>query len=81
MLPGLIVLVGVVVMYLLSRQRTGKDALPTPGYFHVLGIDKTSGERRESTFHAASEDAARGRAELEGIVVTEIRLVNERDGK
>jgi hypothetical protein len=75
--PGLIVLIGVVTMYVLSKPKKGALLIPAPGYYHVLGVDKKTGERRETTFHAQSREAANGRAEMEGIVVTEIRQVNE----
>ena len=75
--PGLMVLIGVVTMFVLSKPKKGKPIIPAPGYYHVLGVDKQSGERRETTFHAQSREAANGRAEMEGIVVTEIRQVNE----
>ena len=75
--PGLIVLVGVAMMYVLSKPKKGTLLIPAPGYYHVLGVDKKTGERRESTFHAQSREAASGRAEMEGIVVTEIRQVDE----
>ena len=77
MLPGLLVLIGLVAGFVLRRPKKGEQAMPAPGYYHVMGIDRATGSKRESTFHAQSSQSARGRAELEGIVVTEIRQVNE----
>ncbi len=77
MLPGLLVLIGLVAGFVLRRPKRGERAMPAPGYYHVMGIDRATGAKRESTFHAQSSQSARGRAELEGIVVTGIRQVNE----
>ena len=74
---GICVLIGIVVMFVLSKPKKGTLLIPAPGYYHVLGVDRTTGERRETTFHAQTREAANGRAEMEGIVVTEIRQVNE----
>lgn len=76
MAPGLIVLVGIVLLYVLRAPPKDDPAMPAPGYFHVMGVDRETGERRESTFAANSQQSAAGRAELEGIIVTEIRRVN-----
>ena len=77
MLPGLLVLIGLVAGFVLRRPEKGEAAMPAPGYYHVMGLDRTTGTKRESTFHAQSVQSARGRAEMEGIVVTEVRQVNE----
>jgi hypothetical protein len=69
--PGLLVLVGVVIAFLVRPGRTANG----PGYYHVLGFEEASGRPRDITVHAGSAAAARGRAELEGIVVTEVRRV------
>ena|SRR5689334_10929630 len=69
--PGLLVLVAVVVAFL---SRPGK-ASNGPGYYHVLGIEQSSGKPRDMTVHASSAAAARGRAELEGIIATDVRRV------
>ena len=71
--PGLLALVAVVVAFIV-RPRSG---LHGPGYYHILGFDKASGARRELTVHADSQSAARWRAELDGIVVTEVTQVHE----
>jgi hypothetical protein len=73
--PGLFVLVAVVVTLMLRRR--AKDAAAGPGYYHVLGFDKASQARRELTLRADSPAAARGRAEMEGIVATDVRRVEE----
>ena len=71
--PGLLVLVAVVVAFLVRPVRTTDG----PGYYHVLGIEQSSGKPRDMTVHAGSLAAARGRAELEGVIVTEVRRVEE----
>lgn len=77
MAPGLIILVGIVLLYVLRAPQKDDPAMPAPGYFHVMGVDRETGERREATFAANSQQSAAGRAELEGIIVTEIRRVND----
>ena len=77
MLPGFLVLVGVVVAFVVSKPRRSGPDEAVPGYYHVMGIDRRTGQSREVTFQAAGEAAARGRAELDDIVVTEVRLVDE----
>jgi hypothetical protein len=69
--PGLLALVAVVVAFLFRPGR----ATDGPGYYHVLGIEQSSGKPRDMTVHAGSAAAAQGRAEFEGIVVTEVRQV------
>ena len=73
--PGLFVLVAVVVTLLLRRR--GNEAPAGPGYYHVMGFDKVTQSRRELTLQADSPAAARGRAEMEGIVATDVRRVEE----
>jgi hypothetical protein len=75
--PGLLVMVGLVLAYVLSRTKRTGPTVPTPGYYQVLGIDRQTGQRREATFHAETQQSARGRAELDGIIVTDIRMVDE----
>jgi len=69
--PGLLALVAVVVAFLFRPGR----ATDGPGYYHVLGIEPSSGKPRDMTVHAGSAAAARGRAELDGIIVTDVRRV------
>src|SRR5436309_15702828 len=69
--PGLLVLVAVVVAFLFRPGR----AVNGPGYYHVLGFEQASGKPRDMTVHAGSAAAARGRAEFEGVIVTEVRRV------
>ena len=72
--PGLLVLLAVVTALLLRRR--GRDAAG-PGYYHVLGFDKNTQARRELTLRADSPTAARGRAEMDGIVATDVRRVED----
>jgi hypothetical protein len=72
--PGLVVLLAVMTALLLRRRR---DADAGPGYYHVLGVDPATQARRELTVRADSPQAARGRAQMDGIVVTEVRRVQE----
>ena len=69
--PGLLILGAVVVAFLFRPGRTADG----PGYYHVLGIEQASGKPRDMTVHAGSAAAARGRAEFEGVMVTEVRRV------
>ena len=69
---GLLALVGVVVAFLFRPPD-----VDGPGYYHILGFDKTTGTRRETTVRAESLAIARGRADLDGIVITEIKQVKE----
>jgi hypothetical protein len=78
MLPGFLVLVGVVVAFVFGKARRGGPEA-APGYYHVMGIDRRTNEPRAATFHAAGEAAARGRAELDGILVTDVRRVQQAD--
>lgn len=71
--PGLLVVIGTVLVFLFRRRDT---AVAGPGYYHILGIDKNSSARRELTIHADSRQSALGKAQFEGIVVTEITQVN-----
>jgi hypothetical protein len=73
--PGLFVIVAVVVTFLLRRR--GKGAEAGPGYYHVMGFDKATQASRELTLQAESPAAARGRAEMEGIVATDVRRVQD----
>jgi hypothetical protein len=69
--PGLLALAAVVVAFLFRPGR----ATEGPGYYHVMGIEQSSGRPHDMTIHAGSAAAARGRAEFEGIIVTEVRRV------
>src|SRR5437763_641320 len=71
--PGFLVLVVVVVAFIVRPQA---PAAGGPGYYHIQGVDKVTGKSRETTVQASGPDSARGRAELDGIVVTEVRQVN-----
>ncbi|HTL28437.1 MAG TPA: hypothetical protein VL282_04430 [Tepidisphaeraceae bacterium] len=52
-------------------------ALPDgPGTYHVIGVDRTTREDKEITLDAASSQNAKVKAELDGIVVTEVRRVS-----
>jgi hypothetical protein len=72
--PGLLVIVAVVVTLLLRRR--GKDAEAGPGYYHVMGFDKTTQASRALTVQADSPAAARGRAEMQGIIATDVKRVD-----
>ena len=74
--PGLLILIGLVVMFVISRNGADSESAASPGYYHVLGIDGSSGAKREATFHAQTLQGAQGRAEMDGIIVTEIRRVD-----
>ena len=71
--PGLLVLVGVVVAFIVRPQTPSAGG---SGYYHILGVDKVTGKSRETTVQASGPDSARGRAELDGIVATEVRQVD-----
>ena len=73
--PGLFVIVAVVATLLLRRR--GKDAEAGPGYYHVLGFDKATQASRQLTLQADSPAAARGRAEMQGIIATEVKRVED----
>lgn len=78
MLPGAVVIFAVVIAFIVRRRRhTDEPVGPTSGYWRVLGIDSQTGQKRESMFHADSRLAAQGRAEMEGIVITDIHPVDE----
>ena len=80
MLPGAIIVFGLMLTYLL--QRTGKaDVPPTgePGYYRVLGVDAQTGQKRESLIHAENRMSAEGQARMEGIIVTHIEQVSITD--
>ena len=73
--PGLLVLVAVVASFMLRRGE--KDAAAGRGYYHVMGFDKATQAHRELTLQADSPAAARGRAEMEGIIATDVRRVGD----
>ena len=73
--PGLIVIVAVVLTLLLRRR--SKEPVGGPGYYHVMGFDKATQVSREVTVRADSAAAARGRADMDGIVATEVRRVED----
>jgi hypothetical protein len=73
--PGLFVIVAVVMTFLLRRR--GKDAGAGPGYYHVMGFDKATQASRQLTLQADSPAAARGRAEMEGIIATDVKRVED----
>lgn len=80
MLPGLIILFGAVIAFIVRRKSKSDTAeAETAGYYRVLGVDENSGQRRESFFHANSRSGAEGRARMEGIVVTEIHRVDDNE--
>ena len=81
MLPGVIVIVGVVIAFIIRRRENiPPPAASAPGYWRVLGVDSQTGEKRETMFHAESRQSAEGRALLEGIVATEVQPVDESPG-
>ena len=73
--PGLIVIVAVVLTLLLRRR--SKEPPGGPGYYHVMGFDRATQASRELTVRADSPSAARGRAEMDGIVATDVRRVED----
>ena len=77
-LPGALIILASVIGFIFRRPgKTNEPVIPAPGYWRVLGVDKQTGQKRETMFHADSQQSAQGRAELEGIVVTEIQQVDE----
>ncbi len=73
--PGLLVIVAVVTTLMLRRRE--KDAEAGPGYYHVMGFDKATQASRQLTLQADSPAAARGRAEMEGIIATDVKRVED----
>ena len=73
--PGLIVLISVAVAFLFHRppQADGDG----PRYFHVLGFDPKTNAARELTLQAEGPSAARGLAQLQGIIVTDVTPIVE----
>ncbi len=73
--PGLIVIIGVAVAFLFHRAP--KPDSDGPRYFHVLGIDPKTNAARELTLQAEGPGAARGLAQLQGIIVTDVTPIVE----
>jgi hypothetical protein len=71
----------VIVKHYSIRRRIEARGFPLPaqpdgpGSYRVIGVDRTTREDKDITIEAASSDNARVKAELEGIVVTEVRRV------
>lgn len=76
-LPGTLIVFGAVIAFIVRRNSRQEMQQGIAGYYRVLGVDATSGERRESFFHADSRSAAEGRARLEGIIPTEIHRIDD----
>jgi hypothetical protein len=73
--PGLVVLIGVAIAFLFHRApKTANDG---PRYFHVLGFDPKTNSGRELTLQAEGPSAARGLAQLQGIIVTDVTPIVE----
>jgi hypothetical protein len=72
----------VIVKHYSIRRRIEARGFPLPaqpdgpGSYRVIGVHRTTREDKDLTIEAASSDNARVKAELEGIVVTEIRRVS-----
>jgi len=76
--PGLIVLIGVAIAFLFHRApRVADDG---PRYFHVLGFDPKTHSSREMTLLAEGPSAARGLAQMQGIVVTDVTAIVTKQG-
>jgi hypothetical protein len=71
----------VIVKHYSIRRRIEARGFPLPaqpdgpGSYRVIGVDRATREDKDITIEAASSDNARVKAELEGIVVTEVRRV------
>jgi hypothetical protein len=65
-----------------SRSRIEPRGFPIPaepdglGSYRIIGVDRTTREDKDVTIEAASSDNARVKAELDGIVVTDVRRVS-----
>ncbi|QOV88782.1 hypothetical protein [Humisphaera borealis] len=80
MFPGAVIVFGLMITYLLRRPGKLDEPSPgEPGYYRVLGLDATTGLKRESLIHADSRQSAEGQARLQGIVVTEIEPAGSPD--
>lgn len=72
-----------VAVALIQKDRSKKpppipSAFPVidgPGHFQVIGVHRATREDRAITVQAASSANARVKAELDGIIVTEVRRV------
>jgi hypothetical protein len=71
----------VIVKHYSVRRRTEVSGFPLPaqpdgpGQYRVTGVDRTTREDKDITVEAASSDNARVKAELDGLVVTEVHRV------
>jgi hypothetical protein len=71
----------VIVKHYSIRRRIEARGFPLPaqpdgpGSYRVIGVDRATREDKDITIEAASSDNPRVNAELEGIVVTEVRRV------
>jgi len=73
--PGLIVLMSVVIAFLFHRAP--KPDSEGPRYFHILGFDPKTNAGRELTLQADGPSAARGLAQMQGIIVTDVTPIVE----
>ena len=71
----------VIVKHYSIRRRSETRGFPLPaqpdgpGTYRVIGVDRETRTDKDITVEAASSDNARVKAELEGLVVTEVRRV------
>ena len=71
----------VIVKHYSIRRRIEARGFPLPaqpdgpGTYRVIGVDRETKADKDVTLEAASSDNARVKAELDGIVVTEVRRV------
>src|SRR4051812_35541525 len=78
----LLVPAALILLLLRAGSRRGTHINPSgfpvvdgPGKFIVIGVDRTTRADKQITLDAASAENARVKAELEGIVVTEVRRI------
>jgi hypothetical protein len=78
----LLVPAGIILLLLRVGLRTSGQPKPSgfpvvdgPGTFLVIGVDRATRADKSITVSAASSENARVKAELDGVVVTEVRRV------
>jgi hypothetical protein len=80
-IAGICFAVFVIVRHYSIRRRIEVRGFPLPaqpdgpGTYRIIGVDRTTRQDKDITLEAASSENARVKAELDGMVVTEVRRV------
>jgi hypothetical protein len=80
-IAGVCFAIFVIVKHYSNRRRIEPRGFPLPaqpdgpGTYRIIGVDRATREDKDITVQAASSENARVKAELDGIIVTEVHRV------